>query len=74
MWRSPPAAKSDSLAEPLPDGVASALFVNVLTEEYLPYYFASIDSLFGRDGAWGCLEAGDGPPRRGGTRSSCGIT
>jgi acyl-[acyl-carrier-protein] desaturase len=52
-WRSPPAAESGSLAEPLPDGVASALFVNVLTEDNLPYYFASIDSLFGRDGAWG---------------------
>src|SRR3974390_3002811 len=49
-WRSPPAAGS---AEPLPDGVASALFVNVLTEDNLPYYFASIDDLFGRDGAWG---------------------
>jgi acyl-[acyl-carrier-protein] desaturase len=52
-WRSPPAAGSDSLAEPLPDGVASALFVNVLTEDNLPYYFASIDNLFGRDGVWG---------------------
>jgi acyl-[acyl-carrier-protein] desaturase len=52
-WRSLPAAGSDSLAEPLPDGVASALFVNVLTEDNLPYYFASIDNLFGRDGVWG---------------------
>jgi len=49
-WRSPPAAGS---AEPLPDGVVSALFVNVLTEDNLPYYFASINGLFGRDGAWG---------------------
>jgi len=49
-WRSPLAASN---AEPLPDGVASALFVNVLTEDNLPYYFASIDRLFGRDGAWG---------------------
>jgi acyl-[acyl-carrier-protein] desaturase len=48
-WRSPTAG----CAEPLPDGVASALFVNVLTEDNLPYYFASIDNLFGRDGAWG---------------------
>jgi acyl-[acyl-carrier protein] desaturase len=48
-WRSPPAA---GRAEPLPDGVASALFVNVLTEDNLPYYFASIDNLFGQDGAW----------------------
>jgi len=49
-WRPPPAAGT---AEPLPDGVASALFVNVLTEDNLPYYFASIDNLFGREGAWG---------------------
>ena len=52
-WRPPPAAGSAEVAEPLPDGVASALFVNVLTEDNLPYYFASIDNLFGRDGAWG---------------------
>jgi len=49
-WRSPPTPRS---AEPLPEGVASAVFVNVLTEDNLPYYFASIDHLFGRDGAWG---------------------
>ena len=49
-WRSPPQAGQ---AEPLPDGVASALFVNVLTEDNLPYYFAAIDNLFGRDGVWG---------------------
>jgi acyl-[acyl-carrier-protein] desaturase len=49
-WRPPPEV---GCAEPLPDGVASALFVNVLTEDNLPYYFASIDNLFGRDGAWG---------------------
>ncbi|HUO48689.1 MAG TPA: acyl-ACP desaturase [Acidimicrobiales bacterium] len=49
-WRPPPPAGS---TEPLPDGVAGALFVNVLTEDNLPYYFASIDNLFGRDGAWG---------------------
>jgi len=49
-WRPQPAS---GMALPLPDGVASALFVNVLTEDNLPYYFASIDSLFGRDGPWG---------------------
>ena len=49
-WRTPPVVGS---AEPLPDGVVSALFVNVLTEDNLPYYFASIDALFGRDGARG---------------------
>ena len=50
-WRLPP--EIGRIAESLPDGVASALFVNVLTEDNLPYYFASIDNLFGRDGAWG---------------------
>jgi len=49
-WRQPPKTQ---IGEPLPDGVASALFVNVLTEDNLPYYFSSIESLFGRDGAWG---------------------
>jgi acyl-[acyl-carrier-protein] desaturase len=52
-WRSPPAVGSTDPDERLPDGVASALFVNVLTEDNLPYYFAAIDNLFGRDGAWG---------------------
>jgi acyl-[acyl-carrier-protein] desaturase len=51
-WRAPPTKSAESV-EPLSDGVASALFVNVLTEDNLPYYFASIDDLFGRDGAWG---------------------
>jgi acyl-[acyl-carrier-protein] desaturase len=49
-WRPPPTSPT---TDPLPEGVASALFVNVLTEDNLPYYFASIESLFGRDGAWG---------------------
>jgi acyl-[acyl-carrier-protein] desaturase len=49
-WRPPPEVAG---AEPLPEGVASAVFVNVLTEDNLPYYFASLDNLFGRDGAWG---------------------
>ncbi|HEY7948175.1 MAG TPA: acyl-ACP desaturase [Acidimicrobiales bacterium] len=51
-WRPPP-PPSPGATDPLPSGVASALFVNVLTEDNLPYYFASIDELFGRDGAWG---------------------
>jgi len=37
---------------PLPDAVRSALFVNLLTEDNLPYYFHTIDTMFGRDGAW----------------------
>ncbi len=36
-----------------PDEVRSALFVNLLTEDNLPYYFRDIERMFGRDGAWG---------------------
>src|SRR4051812_22309710 len=35
------------------EGVRSALIVNLLTEDNLPYYFRSIESMFGSDGAWG---------------------
>ncbi len=38
---------------PMPDGVRSALFVNVLTEDNLPYYFADIATTFGTSGPWG---------------------
>ena len=31
----------------------SALFVNLLTEDNLPYYFRDIERMFGRDGAFG---------------------
>ncbi len=31
----------------------SALFVNLLTEDNLPYYFRTIERVFGPDGAWG---------------------
>lgn len=37
----------------VPPAVRSALFVNVLTEDNLPYYFRDIERMFGRDGAWG---------------------
>jgi acyl-[acyl-carrier-protein] desaturase len=37
---------------PLPDAVRSALFVNLLTEDNLPYYFETINRIFGRDGVW----------------------
>ena len=49
-WRPAPTSPG---AEVLPDGVANALFINVLTEDNLPYYFASLESLLGRDSAWG---------------------
>ena len=37
---------------PLPEAVRSALFVNLLTEDNLPYYFQTIDRMFGRSGVW----------------------
>ena len=33
--------------------VRSALHVNLLTEDNLPYYFRSVEQMFGKDGAWG---------------------
>jgi acyl-[acyl-carrier-protein] desaturase len=35
------------------DAVRSALLVNLLTEDNLPYYFRSVERMFGPDGAWG---------------------
>lgn len=43
----------DEEATPVDPGVRSALLVNLLTEDNLPYYFHTIDRLFGADGAWG---------------------
>lgn len=37
----------------VPEVVRSALFVNLLTEDNLPYYFRDIERMFGADGAWG---------------------
>ena len=37
----------------LADEVRSSLFVNLLTEDNLPYYFRTIEAMFGRDSAWG---------------------
>jgi len=37
----------------LPDEVRSSLFVNLLTEDNLPYYFRTIERMFGADTAWG---------------------
>jgi len=37
----------------VPDEVRSALFVNLLTEDNLPYYFRDIERMFGADGPWG---------------------
>src|SRR5215216_3202104 len=35
------------------DAVRSALLVNLLTEDNLPYYFRTIERELGADGAWG---------------------
>jgi acyl-[acyl-carrier-protein] desaturase len=42
--------ESDS---PLPSDVRSSLFINILTEDNLPYYSRTISEVFGRDSAWG---------------------
>jgi acyl-[acyl-carrier-protein] desaturase len=34
------------------DGVRSSLFVNLLTEDNLPYYFHTISNMFGQGGPW----------------------
>jgi acyl-[acyl-carrier-protein] desaturase len=38
---------------PMDEAVRSSLFVNLLTEDNLPHYFRTIDSLFGLDDPWG---------------------
>ncbi len=38
---------------PLPDAVRSALYLNLLTEDNLPYYFHAISWLFGEETVWG---------------------
>jgi len=38
---------------PMDPAVRSSLFVNLLTEDNLPYYFRTIETLFGADSAWG---------------------
>jgi acyl-[acyl-carrier-protein] desaturase len=38
---------------PMPEGVRSALFINLLTEDNLPYYFADIARMFGTSEVWG---------------------
>lgn len=42
----------DPAEYPLPDAVRSSLFVNILTEDNLPYYFSTINRVFGQ-GPWG---------------------
>jgi acyl-[acyl-carrier-protein] desaturase len=37
----------------LTEAARSALFVNLLTEDNLPYYFRDVERMFGMDSAWG---------------------
>ncbi|HUR77544.1 MAG TPA: acyl-ACP desaturase [Acidimicrobiales bacterium] len=39
--------------EKVPAALRSALFVNLLTEDNLPYYFRDIERMFGRNDVWG---------------------
>jgi acyl-[acyl-carrier-protein] desaturase len=43
----------DPADAPLDPAVRSALFVNLLTEDNLPYYFRTIEAMFGRTSVWG---------------------
>ena len=44
---------ADLAGATIDDAVRSALLVNLLTEDNLPYYFRTIERIFGPDGAWG---------------------
>ena len=44
---------ADLAGATIDEAVRSALLVNLLTEDNLPYYFRTIERIFGRDGAWG---------------------
>ena len=46
-------ADADLGGATIDDAVRSALIVNLLTEDNLPYYFRSVERMFGADGAWG---------------------
>jgi acyl-[acyl-carrier-protein] desaturase len=50
QWRE---ADADLDGHSLTPEVRSALYVNLLTEDNLPYYFRTVESLFGADGPWG---------------------
>ena len=42
-----------SASNEVSEAVRASLYVNLLTEDNLPYYFRDIDQLFGNDGAYG---------------------
>ncbi len=43
----------DVEAHPMDEAVRQALFLNLLTEDNLPYYTVKLDSMFGMDHPWG---------------------
>ncbi len=45
--------EADLAGVTIDDAVRSSLLVNLLTEDNLPYYFRSVEKMFGADGAWG---------------------
>jgi acyl-[acyl-carrier-protein] desaturase len=49
----PDEGDDEAVATPLGSGLASALFVNLLTEDNLPHYFHAIVDAFGADSAMG---------------------
>lgn len=46
-------ADADLAGAEIDDAVRSSLLVNLLTEDNLPYYFRSVEKVFGPQGAWG---------------------
>lgn len=46
-------ADADLAGATIDEAVRSALLVNLLTEDNLPYYFRTVERLFGADGPWG---------------------
>jgi len=51
--KSDPRAPWDAAAHPMDEAVRQALFLNLLTEDNLPYYTSKIDRMFGVDDPWG---------------------
>lgn len=47
-----PWERAREVAAEIDPAVRSSLFVNVLTEDNLPYYFRTLESVLGRGGAW----------------------
>ena len=46
-------ADADLDGHTISDEVRSSLLVNLLTEDNLPYYFRTVEGMFGADGPWG---------------------